>query len=113
MGNATKEIEVTIEDCKVMIERGKCLERLLNHPDFNELIMEGYMKREAHRQTLLLADPALESPEARANVVRGLQAIADLNSHFRTVRSAATIAQRTLKEHEEELEFERRRELEE
>lgn len=101
MGNAVKEIEVTIDECKEVIERGKALDRLLDNPDFSSLIMKGYMEREAHRLTLLLADPACESPQGRENVVRDLSAIAQLNAFFRTIRTSAVVAGRSLKEHEE------------
>lgn len=101
MGNAVKQIEVTIEQCKEIVERGKSLDRLLEHPDFSSLIMKGYMERESHRLTLLLADPACESPQGRDNVVRDLSAIAQLNAFFRTIRTSAEVAQRTLAEHEE------------
>lgn len=106
MGNAVKEIEVTIEQCKEVVERGKALERLLQHPDFNAIIMKDYMEREAHRLTLLLADPACETPQGRDNVMRDLSAIAQLNAFFRTVRKAAEIGQRTLVEHQELLQEE-------
>lgn len=101
MGNAIKEIEITIEDCKEVVNRGAALERLLDNPDFNSLIMKGYMERESHRLTLLLADPACETPQARDNIVRDLSAIAQLNAFFRTIRTAAEVAGRSLKEHEE------------
>lgn len=106
MGNAVKQIEVTIEQCKEVVERGKSLERLLEHPDFNSLIMKGYMERESHRLTLLLADPACETAQARENVVRDLSAIAQLNAFFRTVRTAAEVAHRSLVEHQELLQEE-------
>jgi hypothetical protein len=106
MGNAVKQIEITIEQCKEVIERGKALNRLLENPDFTALIMKGYMERESHRLTLLLADPACETPQARDNVVRDLSAIAQLNAHFRTIRTSAEVAQRTLVEHEELLQEE-------
>lgn len=112
MGNAVKEIEVTIEQCKEVVERGKALERLLNHPDFNSLIMKDYMEREAHRLTLLLADPACETPQGRDNVMRDLSAIAQLNAYFRTVRKAAEIGTRTLVEHQELLQEELAADLE-
>lgn len=101
MGNAVKQIEVTIEQCKEVVERGNSLERLLEHPDFNSLIMKGYMERESHRLTLLLADPACETAQARENVVRDLSAIAQLNAFFRTVRTAAEVAHRSMVEHQE------------
>jgi hypothetical protein len=112
MGNAIKEIEVTIEQCKEVLERGKALDRLLEHPDFTTIIMKDYMEREAHRLTLLLADPACETPQGRENVVRDLSAIAQLNAYFRTVRKAGEIAQRTLTEHQELLQEELVRDLE-
>jgi hypothetical protein len=111
MGNAVKQIEITIEDCKVVVERGKALQRLLENPDFNSIIMKGYMEREAHRLTLMLADPACETVQGRENIVRDLSAIAQLNAHFRTIRTAGDVAQRTLAEHQEELEFQLRQEL--
>lgn len=112
MGNAVKQIEVTIEQCKEVVERGKSLERLLEHPDFNSLIMKGYMERESHRLTLLLADPACETAQARENVVRDLSAIAQLNAFFRTVRTAAEVAHRSLVEHQELLQEELAADLE-
>lgn len=113
MGNAVKQIEVTIEQCKEVVERGKSLERLLNNPDFNSLIMKDYMERESHRLTLLLADPACESAQGRENVMRDLSAIAQLNAFFRTVRTAADVGERSLKEHQEELEYQLKKDLEE
>lgn len=102
MGNAgIKEIEITIEDCKEVIAAGAVLERLLNDADFNALIMKGYMEKESHRLTLLLGDPACETAQGRENVLRDLSAIAQLNAHFRKIRTSASVAKRTLKEHEE------------
>lgn len=113
MGNAIKEVEITIEDCKEVIGRGDTLQRLLDNPDFSDLIMKGYMERESHRLTLLLADPACQSAEGRDNIMRDLSAIAQLNAFFRTIRTSASVAKRTLSEHEEELETLLRKDLEE
>lgn len=113
MGNAIKEIEITIEDCKEVVAIGAVLERLLDNPDFNTLIMKGYMERESHRLTLLLGDPAFESGQARENVYRDLSAVAQLNAFFRKTRTAATVAKRTLTEHEELLQVRLVEDLEE
>lgn len=112
MGNATKEVQVTIEQCNDMIARAQALENLLNHPDFNSLIMKGYMEQESHRLTLMLADPSCETPQGQANVHRDLSAIAQLNAYFRTVRKAGEVAQRTKDDHEEELAIRLREDLE-
>lgn len=112
MGNASKSIEVTIEQCNATIEMARKLESLLNNPDFNDLIMTGYMERESHRLTLMLADPTCESPQGQANVVRDLSAIAQLNAYFRKVRLAGDVAKRTKQDHEEELAIRLREELE-
>ena len=112
MGNATKEIEVTIEQCVERIDMARKLEILLNNTDFNDLIMTGYMERESHRLTLMLADPACETPQGQANVVRDLSAIAQLNAYFRTVRKAGEVALRTKQDHEEELAIRLREDLE-
>lgn len=106
MGNAVKQIEVTIEQCKEVVERGKSLDRLLEHPDFTSLIMKDYMERESHRLTLLLADPSCETAQARDNIMRDLSAIAQLNAFFRTVRTAADVAHRSMIEHQELLQEE-------
>ncbi|MBO6276917.1 MAG: hypothetical protein J6N20_05715 [Pseudomonas sp.] len=112
MGNATKEVQVTIEQCNERIDMARCLENLLQHPDFNKLIMTGYMEKESHRLTLMLADPSCESPQGQANVVRDLSAVAQLNAYFRKVRLAGEVAARTKKDHEEELEIQLREDLE-
>ena len=102
MGNAAKVVHVTIEQCEDRIDAARSLANLLNNPDFVRVIKRDYMEREAHRLTLLLADPSCETPQGQANVMRDLSAIAQLHSYFNTVRVAGEVAQRTKDDHEEE-----------
>lgn len=99
-GNA-KEIQVTMEECKVMIERGEALERLLQNPDFELVFMDGYQRRESHRLAILTGDPTQQTQEKQAAILAELRAIGFFNSHMRTVRTAAYTAEQTLKEHQE------------
>lgn len=54
-----KEIEVSIEELKIYVDRKAMLKRLTNNPDFQELIEKDYLINEASRMLLLRDDPNL------------------------------------------------------
>lgn len=102
MGNADQyQIDVTIEQCKAQIELGNALERMLQSPDFNLVVRTGYFRDEPARLALLLADPACESPDSQSRILRDLHATGSLHTYLNGLKHKASIAERTLAEHQE------------
>lgn len=102
MGNAEQyQIEVTMEECKAQIAIGEALERMLQSPDFQLVIRTGYFRDEPARLALLMADPSCESPETQARIMRDLHATGSLHTYLNGLKHKASIAERTLVEHQE------------
>jgi hypothetical protein len=104
-GNAgsQREIQLTIEENEVFIQKGEALDRLLNNADFNLLIMEGFIKENSHRIALATDNPALESADAQGRLFGQLKAIGYFNGFLRKVDNDRNTAIKTKAEHEEEL----------
>ena len=102
MGNAEQyQIEVTMEECKAQIAIGEALERMLQSPDFQLVIRTGYFRDEPARLALLMADPSCESPDTQARIMRELHATGSLHTYLNGLKHKASIAARTLAEHQE------------
>jgi hypothetical protein len=54
--NQQQGVQVSIDAANKMIERGEALQRLINNPDFAEIIGEAYYKEEPARLAGLLGD---------------------------------------------------------
>ncbi|MBO6277609.1 MAG: hypothetical protein J6N20_09290 [Pseudomonas sp.] len=110
-GNAgsQREIQLTIEENEVFIQKGEAVDRLLDNPDFQAVIMEGFVKGEAHRLALATDNPALESPEAQARIFNQIKAIGVFVGYLRKLDNDRNTAVKTKAEHEQEL-IERERE---
>ena len=69
-----QEVEVNIEAARSIIAKGDAIDRLYQNKDFQEIIIQGYLKDEAHRLALLSGVPHLD-PLKGANILRDIQAI--------------------------------------
>jgi len=95
------EIERTVEGLKHEIELKEKLHRLLQNPDFKDLILEGYIKDEAVRSTKLLGDPAMRANQrAFDSTIDELKAIGLFDSHLRTVEQKGMYAEEQLQAYE-------------
>lgn len=100
-GNAgsQREIQLTIEENEVFIQKGEAVDRLLQNADFNSIIMEGFVKEEAHRLALATDNPALQSPESQASLFTQIKAIGILVSYLRKLDNDRNTAEKTKREH--------------
>lgn len=102
MGNAEQiEIGVTIEECKAVIELGTAVERLAQSKDWQLVVRSGYFRDEPARLALLLADPACEAPDTQSRIMRDVHATGSFFTYLNKIKNNASIAQRTLAEHQE------------
>lgn len=72
-------IEEAIEGYNESIEMGKALTRLKNNPDFQKVIMSGYIDIEAKKLFTILTDPTGATPYTPEQIHLKLEAI----SHFK------------------------------
>ena len=100
-GNAgsQREIQLTIEENEVFIQKGEALDRLLDNADFQKVVMEGFTKEEAHRLALATGNPALEAPEAQARLFEQVKAIGIFVGFLRKIDNDRNTAVKTKAEH--------------
>lgn len=96
-----ERIEVTIEDLNKTIDMQESFQRLIKNPDFDKVIGKGYFEQESIRLVLTKADPACDTPELQAALLRGIDAIGELRQYFVKINQTGNMAVRTKQEHEE------------
>jgi hypothetical protein len=96
-----EEVEVGIEQARVMVSKAESLAALFKNKDFKTVITEGYLKSEAVRLVLLKADPSTGSAEMQASIADGISAIGNFNQYLRTVQAIGSMAAKSLSEYED------------
>lgn len=91
------EIEVTVEGLKAQMELRNKLHRLLENEDFKALILEGYIKDEAVRNTKILGDPSIRANQrAFDSTIDDLKGIGLFDNHLRAVELMGNMAEEQL-----------------
>lgn len=98
----TAEIELSLTNAKVFVERRDMLNKLMSNREFKKVIVEGYFKDESVRLVSLLGDPAMESH--REEIIRSMDGISQLQVFLRTVVQTGNMAAQSVKEYEAALE---------
>lgn len=97
-----EELELEISQAQEMKGRGEAVKRLLDHTDFNAVVMEYWFKDEAVRLAHLVSDPQLTDHQ-RACVQRDIEAIGGFRRFLQTTEMFGFQAAQSLQEHEEAL----------
>jgi hypothetical protein len=108
------QVELTIEEANKQIARGEALQRLLQNPDFAEIVGEVYYKEEPARLAGLLGDiggsyrwvptnqamslPPKEFVKMQADIERDLHAIGAFQAFLRVVIWRADMSKQALEE---------------
>lgn len=104
-------IERTVKEAKEQKALGAALERLFSNRDFLKVIKAGYFTDEAVRLVHAKGDPACQTPEKQASIVRQIDAISNLSQYFTTIQHMAGLADKSIEESEAVLEELREEEL--
>ena len=96
-------IQITIAQAKEQIDLGKALERLQNNPDFQSLILQGYLKDHSARLGHLLSDPNMQEKSKRKSVIKELEAVGNFMGYLRVTSQRAFMAEEAVRVNEEEL----------
>lgn len=104
-------IERTVKDAKEQKALGTALERLITNRDFQKVIKQGYFADEAVRLVHAKGDPACQTPEKQASIIRQMDSISNLGQYFQTILHAAGMADKSIEEGEAALDEMRAEEL--
>lgn len=112
------QVDLTVAEAQKLIERGEALQRLLNNPDFAEIVGTGYYTEEPARLAGLLGDiggsyrwcpnnqamslPPEQFVKMQKDIQNDLHAIGALQAFFRVVAWRADLAKQALEEIEAE-----------
>ncbi len=88
---------------QVVIERAECARRLAENPDFQKLVMEGYLQDEPKRLAELMASGRLHQTNLE-NCTRELDAIGKFRTYLSNIIQQGNISEDDLKALEEERE---------
>ena len=111
-------VQLTIEEAEKQIARGEAMERLLNNPDFAEIVGNVYYKEEPARLSGLLGDiggsyrwcpnnqamslPPEQFVKMQADIERDLHAVGAFQAFVRVVLWRADMSKQALEEIEAE-----------
>lgn len=95
------QLDRNIAECQRVIDISKTLERLESNRDFKKIIKEMYLTNEAVRLVHAKAEPALQSPDKQAKIIRDMDAIGSLASFMANIHIEARMAAKTLHDDEE------------
>lgn len=89
-------LEENIRRAKEQVETHAALARLQQNRDFQRVVLGGYLKDEAVRLVHLRVDPAMQTPERQASVLRQIDGIGCLLDYFRTLELTAANAEKSI-----------------
>ena len=106
MSNAAdiKEIEMSIEDAKLSIQRKEALVRLEQNQDFKTIIGEGFLEKHAVRQVLLKSHPGCQAESIQKGLDMQIIAIGSLKQFFISIFNEGTNAEEAMANDEKTLE---------
>lgn len=94
-------IDAEIRESRAVVEVAESLDRLMLNRDFKTLIVKGFCEKEAIRLVQLRADPNMQTSEKQESIMKEIDAIAYLQSYFRTVQHKASLARGAIQAGEE------------
>jgi hypothetical protein len=109
MSNQIQEVELSIEDAKAMIDRGRMVEKLSNNREFKKLVLDGYFTEEAARLTHVYSDP--NYAQHKGFIENDIIGIGAFKRYLTTIMQMAQNAQTELESHQSTLEELRQEEM--
>lgn len=94
-----QQIELTLEDAKALVDRRERLKRLEQNADFQALIKDEYLEKEAIRLVHSYGHPAFARNQAE--IQKDMIGIGSFISFLNTVHQTGEMAADTIAQHEE------------
>lgn len=98
-----EEVEQSLKQSRERVELLKSLERLKANPDFQRVVLKGYLTEEPVRLVHLKAEKAMQTPERQQSILQQIDAIGMLNNYFNVIHHLAMQATKEIEDHQEAL----------
>lgn len=110
--HAIETVEITLEQAKKVVARGRALEKLTKNREFKALILEGYFESYASGLVLSKGMPNMQTPELQAEILKDIDGIGSFRAYLNSIRQQALMAEKEVAVHEQSLEEMRQEEVE-
>ena len=80
-----EKVQVHIDLVKEAIAMGEQLELLNKMPEFQEIVIKGFMEDEPARLAAIITDPNLQEATDQANILSSIKAVGHLGDYFRNI----------------------------
>lgn len=94
--NILQKLDSDIEQYSAAVKLAATLDRLMSSRDFQEVVLSGYLEKEAIRLVHLKAAKGEQSPEAQQTIVSKLDSIGQLHQYFQGIQEQAEMARMSL-----------------
>ena len=91
-----QQVELSIDDARNAISKMKCLNRLRDNKDFQELFEEDYLIQEASRVVLMKAHVSMDNPASQERLSNQIIAIGWFRNYLSTVIGYGQQAQKAI-----------------
>lgn len=96
MSNEMTEIELSIEEAQLLVDRKNQVDKLFSNREFKKAIVEGYFEKEAARLVALSGNS--NAAQHRPEIFLEIQAISKLREYLQAVVAMGRAAERDLAE---------------
>ena len=86
------QIDASIEEQNVRVARGEALVKLMKNPEFQSVMIDGYLNEEANRVFNLLTSPRVSKPEEVQSYLSQLDTIKNIGRYLGDGDYPGTIA---------------------
>jgi hypothetical protein len=97
----TGSFAISGKEAKVMVEKGKALERLMNNQDFKKIITVGYLETAAIQLVLMKAQANMQNEVNQRDINKQIDSIGSLNEYFEEIRHQSSLAATSILNDEE------------
>jgi hypothetical protein len=94
--NDVQMIEIQIEEAKEFLKQADALKRLRNSEDWKTVIEEGYFREHAIQLVSLKAAAAMDYSDKQASIMKGIDAIGELQQWLNGIFVMAEEARRSI-----------------
>lgn len=83
--SAIDDLELSIQQHKEAIRRGHTLQRLMKYPEFKEIILNGYLEKEAIRLVHLKSAHRTQNPVDQEAITKRIDAVGILKHYLDSI----------------------------
>lgn len=100
-----QNLEISIEEAKSVIKLRDQAERLIKNRDYKAVIEDAYFEDYVKNTALMLSEVKFTNPEMYKDLIEELEAVGRVRGFIRSIFQKASMAEKTINDANEEIEF--------